>query len=99
MLEVGENNIKDIIESGWLVSLDWQHCYPIYFGIPRFVPHSYSADNFGMQWNHFRQTQLGSYSGLPISADRFWKSAAWSPYVLKDQWEQDVVCGAPVLPK
>jgi hypothetical protein len=58
------------------------------------VPESNYADNFGMQWNHFRQTQLDSYSGLPNSSDRFWLATHWSPVSLKDQWVLDVGCGA-----
>lgn len=82
------------IESGWLVSEDGQHRYPIRRGIPRFVPKSNYADNFGMQWNHFRQTQLDSYSGQTISENRFWLATGWSPEYLKDQWVLDVGCGA-----
>lgn len=79
---------------GWLVSEDGQTRYPVSDNIPRFVPQSNYANNFGMQWNHFRQTQLDSYSGHPISADRFWKATGWSPEELKNQWVLDVGCGA-----
>jgi len=82
------------IESGWLVSEDGHNRYPVLEGIPRFVPQSNYADNFGMQWNQFRQTQLDSYSGLPISADRFWNATGWIPDSLKGQWVLDVGCGA-----
>jgi len=61
----------DRIRSGWLVSEDKQHRYPIRDFIPRFVPESNYADNFGMQWNEFRRTQLDSYSGHPITFDWF----------------------------
>jgi SAM-dependent methyltransferase len=81
-------------EEGWLVSDNSQYRYPIHYGIPRFVTESNYADNFGMQWNHFRQTQLDSCSGHPISADRFWKATGWLPSDLKDQWVLDVGCGA-----
>jgi len=86
--------IADEIESGWLISVDGQHRYPIRNGIPRFVPEANYADNFGMQWNHFRQTQLDSHSGHPISADRFWLATGWRPEDLKDQWVLDAGCGA-----
>lgn len=84
----------DEIENGWLVSVDGQHRYPIRNFIPRFVPDSNYANNFGMQWNKFRQTQLDSYSGHPISADRFWKATGWSPEDISGQWVLDVGCGA-----
>ena len=93
VLESSGDCTRDI-ESSWLISQDGQHRYPIQNGIPRFVPESNYADNFGMQWNHFRQTQLDSYSGHPISADRFWKATGWSPESLADQWVLDVGCGS-----
>jgi 2-polyprenyl-3-methyl-5-hydroxy-6-metoxy-1,4-benzoquinol methylase len=58
------------------------------------VPASNYADNFGMQWNRFRKTQLDSHSGQPISADRFWKATGWSSYELEGKWVLDVGCGA-----
>jgi 2-polyprenyl-3-methyl-5-hydroxy-6-metoxy-1,4-benzoquinol methylase/uncharacterized protein YbaR (Trm112 family) len=86
--------ITGFIESGWLVSVDGQHRYPIRNGIPRFVPEVNYADNFGMQWNYFRQTQLDSHSGHPISANRFWKATGWRPEDVKGQWVLDAGCGA-----
>ena len=90
----GDPNHAAVINAGWLVSDDGQHRYPIRDGIPRFVPQSNYADNFGMQWNHFRQTQLDSYSSHPISANRFWEGTGWSPQILKGQWVLDIGCGA-----
>jgi SAM-dependent methyltransferase len=84
----------DGIDSGWLVSDDGMHRYRIRQGIPRFVPVSNYADNFGLQWNHFSRTQLDSHSGHPISASRFWKATGWSADVLKDRWVLDAGCGA-----
>lgn len=82
------------IKSGWLLSEDDNYRYPIINFIPRFVPYSNYADNFGMQWNKFRQTQLDSFSQLPISKERFYAATAWSKEQLKDQWVLDVGCGA-----
>jgi SAM-dependent methyltransferase len=82
------------IETGWLVTADRQHRYPIRQFIPRFAPESNYTDNFGMQWNRFRQTQLDSHSGRPISAQRFWTSTGWKPSELKDRWVLDAGCGA-----
>ncbi len=82
------------IHTALLVSEDGKYTYPVHDFIPRFVPQSNYADNFGMQWNKFRQTQLDSYSGHPISADRFWKAAGWKPEDIADQWVLDVGCGA-----
>ena len=82
------------IESGHLVSKISGHSYPIRNGIPRFVPASNYANNFGMQWNYFRKTQLDSYSGHSISADRFWSATGWSPDDLKGSWVLDAGCGS-----
>ena len=92
-LEAESKSVEEV-EAGWLVSEDGQQRYSIHKGIPRFVPEANYADNFGMQWNHFRQTQLDSYSRQSISSDRFWLASNWSPDDLKDQWVLDVGCGA-----
>lgn len=82
------------ITDGWLLSEDGRHRYPIRSGVPRFVPESNYADNFGMQWNRFAKTQLDSYSGHPISAERFWKATGWLPEDLRGKWVLDVGCGS-----
>lgn len=82
------------VRSGWLVAERGVTQYPIRDFIPRFVPESNYADNFGMQWNLFRQTQLDSYSGQPITSNRFWKATAWSPDELRGKWVLDVGCGS-----
>lgn len=82
------------VEAGTLVTTSGRNRYPIVNGIPRFVPRSNYADNFGMQWNKFRQTQLDSFSGHPISADRFWRATNWRPEDMRGQWVLDAGCGA-----
>lgn len=82
------------IETGTLVTADGAHRYPIRNFIPRFVSQSNYADSFGMQWNEFRQTQLDSSSGHPISAERFWASTGWRPEELEGQWVLDAGCGS-----
>jgi SAM-dependent methyltransferase/uncharacterized protein YbaR (Trm112 family) len=93
LLEQAEYRDEQIY-AGWLVSECGVHRYPIRGFIPRFVPASNYADNFGVQWNTFRQTQLDSYSGHSISADRFWKATGWDPDDLAGQWVLDIGCGA-----
>lgn len=85
---------NDLIESGILETVDKKYSYCIKNFIPRFVPESNYADNFGMQWNLFRKTQLDSYSGQNISGERFWKSTNWNPTELKGKWVLDCGCGA-----
>lgn len=82
------------VESGWLASQNGDRRYPISGGIPRFVPVTNYADNFGMQWNKFRLTQLDSHSGHPISTDRFWKATGWRAEDIRGKWVLDVGCGA-----
>lgn len=101
-LEVGADHEGDTtgtnpvgeIESGWLVSENGEYRYPIRGGIPRFVPESNYADNFGMQWNHFAKTQLDSNSGHPISSERFWSNTGWDADDMRGQWVLDVGCGS-----
>ncbi len=67
---------------------------PVIAGIPRFVPAENYASNFGFQWNRFRQTQLDSHSGVPISRDRFLRETGWSEEHLRGTLVLDVGCGA-----
>lgn len=96
VLEQGTSvrNADGEVDSGWLVSRDRLNRYPIHGGIPRFVPESNYADNFGMQWNHFAKTQLDSHSGHPISSERFWNATGWKPEALRGKWVLDVGCGS-----
>lgn len=80
--------------SGWLVSEDRVHRYAVRDSVPRFVPQSNYADNFGMQWNKFSRTQLDSYSGHPVSTERFWKATKWDPAAMAGKWILDIGCGA-----
>jgi len=82
------------VDAGWLVSQDSADRYPIRAGIPRFVPESNYADNFGLQWNKFARTQLDSHSGHPISAERFWTATGWTAESIAGKWMLDVGCGA-----
>jgi SAM-dependent methyltransferase len=90
----GVSLVDGKVKSGALRNASGTHQYPIVDFIPRFVPHGNYADNFGMQWNMFRTTQLDSATGHPISADRFWKATAWTPEQIRGQWVLDVGCGA-----
>jgi SAM-dependent methyltransferase len=82
------------LESSFLVSYDRKYKYRVENGIPRFVPKNNYADSFGMQWNYYAKTQLDSYSGHKISADRFWNATGWNINQLKGKWVLDVGCGS-----
>jgi SAM-dependent methyltransferase len=47
-----------------------------------------------MQWNRFRQSQLDSHSGHPVSAERFWSATGWRAADLAGKWVLDAGCGA-----
>jgi len=94
-LILGEGDSRgESIETGTLQCGRCTGRYPILRHVPRFVPESNYADNFGLQWNKFRRTQLDSNSGHPISEERFVQSTGWSPSLLKGKLVLDVGCGA-----
>lgn len=93
ILDTDSSDLSEVTD-GWLVSAEGSHRYRIRNGIPRFVPESNYADNFGMQWNHFAKTQLDSYSGHSISGDRFRKATGWQPEKMRGRWILDAGCGA-----
>jgi SAM-dependent methyltransferase len=68
--------------------------YPVVNGIPRFVSAENYASNFGFQWSRFRRTQLDSYSGKPISRDRFVRETGWAAQQLAGSLTLDLGCGA-----
>jgi 2-polyprenyl-3-methyl-5-hydroxy-6-metoxy-1,4-benzoquinol methylase len=90
----GAQYIDGRVRSGFLVTECGAHIYPVENFIPRFVPRSNYADNFGIQWNKFRKTQLDSYSGHSISSNRFWNATGWRPEEIAGHWLLDAGCGA-----
>ena len=82
------------VQSGLLVTVDGLNSYPVEKFIPRFVARTNYADNFGMQWNKFAKTQLDSFSGHNISAQRFWKATGWTKNQMTSKWVLDVGCGS-----
>lgn len=92
-LEEGKEEHGEILE-GQLVSADGTQKHPILNGIPRFVSSDNYASSFGFQWLKFRQTQLDSYTGVPVSRKRFFDSTEWSPEEMKGKRILEVGCGA-----
>ena len=84
----------DVIEQGELRCLSCGRTFPIVNGIPRFVPADNYAKSFGLQWLRFRQTQLDSHSGVPISRERFVRQSGWNERDLGGALVLDVGCGA-----
>ena len=93
-LTFGEAAAAAEIESGTLTCEQCAKTYPIVRHVPRFVPAENYAANFGFQWNRFRQTQLDSHTGVPISRNRFFSSCEWTPEEMAGKRVLDVGCGA-----
>ncbi len=52
-------------------------CYPVLRGIPRFVSSENYATGFGLEWTLHAKTQYDSYTGVPVSEDRFFSETEW----------------------
>lgn len=82
------------VESGRLDCAGCGRSAPIRRFIPRFAPEDNYASSFGFQWGRFQRTQLDSYSGVPISRDRFFLQSGWDPADLAGRTVLDAGCGA-----
>ncbi len=92
-LHASEEVDGDVV-SGELVCGGCASRYPVLRSVPRFVPGDNYARSFGYQWNRFRQTQLDSTVGQPISRQRFLRESGWRPEDLEGKLVLDVGCGA-----
>ncbi len=68
--------------------------FPVYNGIPRFVPQTNYANSFGLQWNTFRRTQLDSYTRTTLSRDRLARIVGGSLNVFEGKTTLEAGCGA-----
>jgi len=93
-LDLQTENLGEDVETGSLTCRSCGASYPIVRGIPRFVPAENYAESFGFQWNRFPRTQLDSYSGVPITRDRFFVSTGWSEQEMRGKRVLDVGCGS-----
>jgi 2-polyprenyl-3-methyl-5-hydroxy-6-metoxy-1,4-benzoquinol methylase len=62
--------------------------------IPRFVDSGSYASLFGDQWKEYKKTQLDSYSGLPITANRLNRCLGELSNSLKGKTVLEAGCGA-----
>jgi SAM-dependent methyltransferase len=85
--------VEDEVAEGTLHCNLCERSWPITNSIPRFVSRENYAENFGLQWNRFKRTQLDKFSGLTISRDRFFKVTQW-PDHLESELILDAGCGA-----
>lgn len=90
----GQAQTHGEVETGELRCDVCMSTYSIAGSVPRLVADDNYANSFGLQWNHFRKTQLDSQSGTSISCDRFYGQSGWDPKDLQDKLVLDVGCGA-----
>jgi len=93
-LIINREGAPDEIKEGVLISKETGKSFPILNFIPRFVPDSNYADNFGLQWNRFKKTQLDSCNGKYLSFSRFWRNTKWQPRDLYSRSVLEVGSGA-----
>jgi hypothetical protein len=89
-----ENLIGDFIENGVLIEKDSNKEIPIVNYIIRLTSKEGYVSNFGLQWNTFKSTQLDSFFGFPLTANRFWTNTKWKPDDLKGKTVLEVGSGA-----
>lgn len=71
------------------------HNFEIINQIPRFVEKNNYSSAFGIQWNHYRKTQLDSHTGISISRDRINRCLGNEIFPkLKDKTILEAGCGA-----
>lgn len=74
---------------------DYGNRFPIVRGVPRITSDKNYADNFGMQWNRFDQTQLDRDSdGHSLSRQRFFAETHWDQQDLSGMNVLEVGSGA-----
>lgn len=52
------------------------------------------CENFGIQWNEFRDIQIDAETGMHESAKRFWAETGWTPGDVRGRLLLDAGCGA-----
>jgi 2-polyprenyl-3-methyl-5-hydroxy-6-metoxy-1,4-benzoquinol methylase len=85
----------EIIKKGVFFISESNKKYRILNRIPRFVDEKNYTNAFGIQWNHFRKTQLDSYSKFPLSEQRLKRCLGRENFSnLKDKSVLEAGCGA-----
>jgi len=93
-LKISEKDNETVISGQLISKITSNSTIDIVKGIPRFISSKNYADNFGLQWNKFKSTQLDSVSGLPLTAKRFWSSTKWVAEELSGKIILEVGSGA-----
>lgn len=93
-LEVIKEDRNEIVEGKLIPKDNNKKTVNIVNAIPRFAFDENYTDNFGLQWNKFKSTQLDSVSGFPFTENRFWKNTRWSKEELRGKTVLEVGSGA-----
>jgi len=88
-----ESECHGEVREGTLIASNGQ-TVPVRNFVPRFVDDGSYTENFGLQWNHFKRTQLDRFNGTTITKDRFYSGTGWSPEELRGQRILEAGCGA-----
>lgn len=92
-LQAGAKVVEDRVETG---ELECRRCaarYPVRKFIPRFVPADNYAAGFGFEWLQHARTQYDSYTGVPVSEQRFFAETRW-PRDLPGERILEAGCGS-----
>ncbi len=93
-LAIDEERGEDVI-AGTLACQDCENEYPITNGIARFVAvNDDYCENFGFQWQKWKDIQIDRLSGHSLSEKRFLGDSGWSPEWIKNKLILDGGCGA-----
>jgi SAM-dependent methyltransferase len=76
-MRIDADSANQTITQGHLRCAACAREYPIVAGIPRFVPRENYASGFGLEWTKHARTQYDSYSGIPVSEQRFFAQTGW----------------------
>ena len=85
---------NDTVINGTLTCLSCKAQYTIKNRIIDFIGTGHYTGSFGYQWNKFAKTQLDSYSGIPISKERFFQVTQWQQQEDPNSIALEVGCGA-----
>lgn len=73
-----QKTVGESVIDGELACERCEKGFPVSGGVPRFVPRENYASGFGLEWTRHARTQYDSYSGIPVSEQRFFGQTHWS---------------------
>jgi SAM-dependent methyltransferase len=94
-VEISAQHADGEIEEGVLTCPACDAQYPVTGGIPRFVDQADDyCDNFGFQWQQWREIQIDRLSDHHLSETRFLSDTGWDPEWIRGKLILDGGCGA-----